>query len=108
MAGIKHYYGIKLQSQYDKGELRSFYEITPHAGAVTRQRDAQIYVMVEFSEKVNSTDTDKDPRNAGRLQELVDNGWTIFDNADDAGNFLHDPDKDPKGYTPTAEELGKE
>jgi hypothetical protein len=104
MATKKHFYGFKLLSDYQNGELKSYYDINPHSDSPFREKDALQYVMVEFAEKLNGS---VDDRNPSRFNELVDKGWILFEDAAKANTFLHQDEDKPAEYTPTGTELGK-
>jgi hypothetical protein len=108
MAEIKHFYAFKLKSDYTGKELKSFYAENPQTFRPVRKKNDLQYVGVEFSEKI---DDEVDDRNAGRLKELVADGWILFEHPSKAAAFLNqEPDSEeaePVEYTPTKEELGE-
>ncbi|MCP4789174.1 MAG: hypothetical protein GY881_02945 [Gammaproteobacteria bacterium] len=98
---MKHFYAFKLLSEYSEKELQNFYPVNPHSFQKARHKDSLNYVGVEFSEKL---DGDVDPRNSKRLKELIDLGWSIFETAAKAAQFL-DHETEADKYTPTELEL---
>ncbi len=105
MPDSKQFYAFKLFSTYSEKELSVYYQINPQTFQEVRVKDGKKYAGVEFYEKDADTGL-VDHRNSGRLQELMDNGWFIYETAAKAAAFLTGEDEVPV-YVPTNEELGK-